>query len=51
MRQYSVQSGDTPSSIARKHNVSLNALLSANPGVDPRHLKIGQVLKIPPASQ
>jgi len=51
MRQYSVQSGDTPTSIARKHNVSLNALLSANPGVDPRHLKIGQVLKIPPASQ
>lgn len=44
---YTVQSGDTPSGIARKLGVSTNALMSANGISDPRKMRVGQVLKIP----
>jgi tetratricopeptide (TPR) repeat protein len=44
---YSIKSGDTPANIARKYGVRLDALLAANPGLDPRHLKIGQTVTIP----
>jgi LysM repeat protein len=42
-----VKSGDTPRSIARKYGVSPDALLAANPGLDPRHMKIGQTVTVP----
>ena len=42
-----VQSGETPSSIAKKYNVKLDALLAANPGLEPRRMKVGQELKLP----
>lgn len=48
-RTHKVQSNETPERIARKYGVSTKALLDANPGVDARRLKIGQVLNIPPA--
>ncbi|NCG08606.1 MAG: LysM peptidoglycan-binding domain-containing protein [Verrucomicrobia bacterium] len=44
---YPIQSGDTFSSIASKSGVKLQALLDANPGVDPRRLRIGQTITIP----
>lgn len=44
---YIVKSGDTFFLIARAHNISLDALLRANPGVDPDRLFIGQVICIP----
>lgn len=47
-RSYKVQSGDTMSSIARKHSVKLEALMSANPGVEPKKLRVGQMLNVPP---
>jgi hypothetical protein len=43
-----VQPRDTMAAIARKHGVSVNALMSANPRVDARHMKTGQALYIPP---
>lgn len=46
-KTYRVQPGDTPSSIARKYNVKLDALMSANPGLNPRRMQVGQVLNIP----
>ena len=46
-RTYKVQAGDTPAAIARKHSVKLEALLAANPGLEPRKMKVGQVLNIP----
>ena len=46
-RTHIVVSGDTLVSIARKHGVSLAALQAANPGVNPKKLKAGQVLKLP----
>ena len=46
-RQYRVQAGDTPSSIARRYNVKLESLLTANPTLNPRRLQVGQSLAIP----
>jgi LysM repeat protein len=42
-----VAGGETMASIARKCGVSLNALEVANPYVNPRKLKAGQVLNLP----
>ncbi|HEY6167456.1 MAG TPA: LysM domain-containing protein, partial [Verrucomicrobiae bacterium] len=47
MKTYTVQKGDTPTVIARKFNVKLDALLAANPKLDPRRMQIGQTLNIP----
>jgi len=47
---YTVKSGDTLGQIAQKFNVSLFALMSANPNVDPNAMSIGQTLKIPSQS-
>ncbi|MDP0491001.1 MAG: LysM peptidoglycan-binding domain-containing protein [Verrucomicrobiota bacterium JB023] len=47
---HTVQAGDTLSEIAERHGVGLDALLSRNPQVDPRRLKIGTKLKIPKVS-
>jgi peptidoglycan endopeptidase LytF len=46
-RPYTIRSGDTLFAIARRFNVSLDALLDANPGIDPEALQIGQVICIP----
>jgi tetratricopeptide (TPR) repeat protein len=46
-RTHKVQPGDTPSSIARKYNVKLDALLAANPSLNPKRLQVGQLLNIP----
>lgn len=46
-RTYTVKAGDSPYSIARTHGVKLEALMAANPGLDPRKLRIGQTLRLP----
>jgi len=48
---YEVVSGDTLGKIAKAHGVTLKALEAANPGVDPKKLKIKQKLTIPAATQ
>ncbi len=45
--EHKIAKGDTLSIVAKKHGVSLKALEAANPGVDSRKLKIGQMIKIP----
>jgi tetratricopeptide (TPR) repeat protein len=47
-RTYIVVAGDTAIHIARRYGISLDALLAANPGLEPRRLRVGQVLSIPP---
>lgn len=47
-RTHRVAAGETMASIARKHGVALNALEEANPYVNPKKLKAGQVLNLPP---
>ncbi|MEY2407734.1 MAG: hypothetical protein QOF48_404 [Verrucomicrobiota bacterium] len=47
-RVHAVKQNETPAGIARSYGVRLDALLAANPGLDPRKLKVGQVLNLPP---
>jgi peptidoglycan endopeptidase LytF len=44
---YTIVSGDTIYAIARRYNVSVDAILGANPGINPNALYIGQQLCIP----
>ena len=44
---YTIKSGDTLSQIAERYNVSLDALLAANPNVDPNAMPVGKTLLIP----
>lgn len=46
-RSHKVQAGETPASIARRYNLSVDTLLSANPGVNPRRIQVGQILNLP----
>lgn len=47
--QYQIVAGDTFYSLARRFNTTVEALMAANPGVDPNRLMIGQVICIPVA--
>jgi LysM repeat protein len=44
---YTIQRGDTISSIALKFGVSMDDLLAANPEVSPNAMSVGQVINIP----
>jgi tetratricopeptide (TPR) repeat protein len=46
-RSHTVKPGETPSAIAKRYGVRLEALLAANPKLDPHRLQIGQNLVIP----
>ncbi len=46
-RTYTIKSGDTPASIARRYGIKLNVLLSANPQLNARRLQIGQSVILP----
>jgi len=46
---YTVQPGDSPYSIARRHNVSVAELQQANGITDVRAVKAGAVLRVPPS--
>ena len=47
LRTHRVAAGETPVRIARQYGVSLDALLAANPGLEPRRMRVGQILNIP----
>src|SRR5690625_6630620 len=44
---YTIKPGDTFFLIARREGITVDALIKANPGVDPDRLFIGQVICIP----
>ncbi len=44
---YKIATGDTLSQVAQKFNVSLDALLAANPNIDPNTLSVGKTILIP----
>lgn len=46
---HTIASGDTYGKLSAKYKVSVNDLFDANPGVDPRRLRIGQKILIPSA--
>jgi g-D-glutamyl-meso-diaminopimelate peptidase len=45
--EYTVRAGDTISNIAKRYYTTTNAILTANPGVRPEALSIGQRLTVP----
>lgn len=47
LRAHKVQAGETPASIARRYNLSVDSLLAANPGLNPRRIQVGQIVKLP----
>ena len=44
---HTVRSGDTYYRLAIQHNTTVEAIRSANPGVDPDNLRVGQIICIP----
>lgn len=44
---YTIQAGDNPWTIAKKHGIKVEDLLKVNEIKNPRNLKIGDVLKLP----
>jgi LysM repeat protein len=47
MKTHTVVAGETPAGIARKYGIKLDALMTANPRLDPRRMRVGQTLAIP----
>lgn len=45
--EYMIQSGDTLGKVASSFGITLDKLLAANPGVQPRYLRVGQKILIP----
>ena len=45
---YTIVAGDSFSKIAAKFHVTVNALMAANPGLEPTKLQVGKKIKIPP---
>ncbi|MGB7447769.1 MAG: LysM peptidoglycan-binding domain-containing protein [Ornithinimicrobium sp.] len=50
-RSVRVQAGDTLYRIATTHGLSLNAVIEANPGIRPRALQVGAVLRLPASAE
>lgn len=44
---YTVKAGDTFYNLASRYNTTVDAIMKANPGVDPNRLQIGQTICIP----
>lgn len=47
---YTIRAGDTLSAVAARCGVSLDALMAANPGIEPRRLAVGQAVALPGAA-
>lgn len=48
--RYQVRRGESFTTIARRHHVTLDELLRVNPYIEPRRLQAGQWILIPPTS-
>ncbi len=48
IRTHTIVAGETLAAVARKSGVSLNSLLAANPGLNPKKLRVGQSVNLPP---
>jgi len=49
-RLHRVKAGETATMIARQYRVRVDALLAANPRIQPRRLQVGQMLNVPAAN-
>lgn len=46
-RRYTIKAGDTLGNIAVRFNTTVNEILRLNPGIDPRSLRVAQIICIP----
>lgn len=46
-RTYTIRPGDLLGKVAHNHDTTVDAILKVNPGLDPKRLKIGQVINLP----
>jgi LysM repeat protein len=46
LRTHMVAAHETFAAIARKYGINLNALITANPGINPKKLRVGQVINL-----
>ncbi|HQD40636.1 MAG TPA: LysM domain-containing protein, partial [Bacillota bacterium] len=44
---YTIRPGDTIFALAQRFGTTVQAIIAANPGIDPLNLQIGQVICIP----
>lgn len=44
---YTIQAGDTLYSIAQRFNTTVEAIIAANPGIDPMYLQVARIICIP----
>lgn len=44
---YAIRPGDTLYRIAQRYYTTVNAILTANPGVNPLYLRVGQIITVP----
>ncbi|KAL8786271.1 MAG: hypothetical protein Q9213_002866 [Squamulea squamosa] len=47
MSTYTIKSGDTLYEIAKAHHTTVEAIEKANPGINPKNLQVGQVIRLP----
>ncbi len=48
LRMHTVKAGESPYSIAKRYGVKLDAFMAANPKLNPKRLKVGQTVNLPP---
>lgn len=47
IRSYQIKAGDHIWQLAQQFNTDIPSILTANPGIDPKHLTVGQIIQIP----
>ncbi|MGC8830262.1 MAG: LysM peptidoglycan-binding domain-containing protein [Verrucomicrobiia bacterium] len=48
--EHKIEKGESFATIAKKYGVSVDAIVKANPNINPRRLQIGQIIKVPEKS-
>ena len=51
LRTHKVKVGENPSTIAKQYAISLNSLMKANPTLDPKRIRVGQTINLPPEAR
>lgn len=46
-KTYTIRAGDILAKVAREHGTTVDAILKANPGINPNRIKVGQVINLP----
>lgn len=46
-KSYTIRAGDVLAKIAKDHGTTVDAILKANPGLNPNKIKVGQVINVP----